>query len=290
MRVSLAASAGAVLTTLATAALAEPAPLALCTAARDGAYHAAGEDLAKGADPSHLEIQVVETEGSMDNLKRLARDACGAAIVQSDAYLVYQEVHEDQPLAIARNRFLYAEYAHLVCRRDAGVGSSADLLERQPRVLVGRDGSGGSLSWLALRYLDARYREVPTEPVGGTAALRQVLAGDADCLFFVAGLGSGFARQVDREGEALQLVGIVGERLEGAEIGGARLYETRRIPAGTYGALQAGLTAGTETLTVGATLTVSGAWSARYPNGGAALMRALEHAGPAIRERAVARR
>ncbi len=120
-------------------ALAEQATVNLCTAGPDGNYFAAGKDIAAHASPKFLTVSVVETSGSMDNMQRMARRECGAAIVQSDAFLVYQAQHRDQPVEITRNRFLYAEFAHLVCRRDAKVATTDDLLRSPERhsVLVG---------------------------------------------------------------------------------------------------------------------------------------------------------
>ena len=66
-------------------ALAEQAPLNLCTAGPEGNYFATGRDIATHASSRYLKVTVVETSGSMDNMQRLASQECGAAIVQSDA-------------------------------------------------------------------------------------------------------------------------------------------------------------------------------------------------------------
>ncbi len=273
------------------AALAEQAPLNLCTAGPEGNYFAAGRDIATHASPRYLKVAVVETSGSMDNMQRVARRECGAAIVQSDAYLVYQSRHRDRPLEITRNRFLYAEFVHLVCRRDAKVATTEDLLTNPGRhsILVGAQESGTALTWHAFTLLDRRYSQLSTERIGGEDALDRVLNGQAQCLFFVSGLGSEFGKKVDQRGNDLRLVPLTEDVLRNAKFGAVTLYETRPIPRGIYKNLEAGLPESrVETLTVGATLVIDRHWSDRYPNGPSALLGAVTGAMPAISSRALA--
>ena len=272
-------------------AVADQAPLTLCTAGPEGNYFATGRDMAARANPTYLKILVAQTAGSMDNMQRLARRECGAAIVQSDAYLVYQSKHRDRPVEITRNRFLYAEFAHLVCRRDAKVATTGDLLANPERhkMLVGASGSGSALTWHAFTILDKRYGKLPAEQIGGEDALNRVLDGQAQCLFFVSGLGSELGKRVDQRGKDLRLIPITEDVLRTAEFGKATLYETRHIPKGIYKNLGAGLPdSGVATLTVGATLVMERHWSDKYPNGPSALLGAVSGAMPGIMERATA--
>lgn len=272
------------------AVYAEQAPVNLCTGSPEGNYHATGRDIAAGASRKYVSVSVIETSGSMDNMQRLARRECGAAIVQSDAYLVYQRRHKDRPVEITRNRFLYAEFAHLVCRRDAGVSSTADLLTNpaKHRILVGPEESGSALTWHAFTFLDRRFARMPTENVGGSSALDRVLGGQAQCMFFVAGLGSKLGRDVDTRGKDLRLVPITEDVLRNAQFGSITLYETRNIPRNSYPNLESGLRdEGVPTLTVAATLIIDRHWAERYPNGPSALLGGVSGAMPAISRRAM---
>ena len=272
-------------------AIAAEAPLTLCTAGPEGNYFATGRDMAARANPTYLKITVAQTSGSMDNMQRLARRECGAAIVQSDAYLVYQSKHRDRPVEVSRNRFLYAEFAHLICRRDAKVASTADLLDNPGRhkMLVGASESGSALTWHAFTILDKRFGQLAAKHIGGEDALNRVLDGSAQCLFFVAGLGSELAKQADQRGKDLRLVPITEDVLKNAEFGKVTLYETRHIPKGIYKNLETGLPdSGIATLSVGATLVIERHWSVKYPNGPSALLGAVSGAMPGIIERATA--
>lgn len=270
--------------------LAAQAPINLCTAGSQGNYYAAGGDIAAHANPKYLKVTVVETSGSMDNMQRMARRECGAAIVQSDAYLVYQSRHRDRPVEVSRNRFLYAEFAHLVCRRDANVATTGDLLAAPGRhkILVGAEQSGSALTWRAFTLLDRRYGQLSAENVGGDDALGRVLNGRAQCMFFVSGLGWEFGTNVNQRGKDLRLVPITEDVLRTAEFGSVTLYETRHFPKGYYSNLEAGLPdAVVETLSVGATLVIDRRWSDKYPYGPSALLGAVGGAIPAISNRAL---
>jgi TRAP transporter TAXI family solute receptor len=271
-------------------ALAVEAPVNLCTAGPEGNYYAAGREMAAHANPRYLKITVVETAGSMDNMQRMARRECGAAIVQSDAFLVYQARNPNRPVEITRNRFLYAEFAHLVCRRDAHIASTNDLLSNPQghKVLVGAAESGSALTWQAFTNLDRRFAALPAEDIGGVEALDRLLGGQAQCMFFVAGLGSELGDNVNKRGKDLRLVPITEEALRTAQFGSVTLCESRNIPKGYYENLEAGdPEPGVETLTVSATLVIDRHWADRYPNGPSALLGAVTGATPAISKRAM---
>jgi TRAP transporter TAXI family solute receptor len=271
--------------------LAVEAPVNLCTAGPEGVYYAVGREMAAHANPRYLKINVVETAGSMDNLIRMGRRECGAGIVQSDAFLVYEARHPERPVEISRNRFLYAEFAHLVCRRDAKIASTGDLLAnpRGHRVLVGSKESGSALTWHAFTLLDRRFAELTAENLGGQDALESLVDGEAECMFFVSGLGSELGNKVNERGKDLRLVPITEETLRTAEFGSATLYEPREIPKGSYSNLEAGdVGSGVETLSVGAILIIDRQWSGRYPDGLSTLLGAVTGAMPAIIKRATA--
>ena len=267
------------------------APLNLCTGGSEGAYHEIGRAVAEHANPRYLSVNVVETSGSMDNMQRMARKECGSAIVQNDAYLVYQSRHKDRPVEVTRNRFLFAEFLHLVCRRDANVSSTGDLVANPGRheVLVGAEGSGSAVTWHAFTVLDARYGNLKTSKVGGEDALSRVLNGDAQCLFYVSALGSQFAENVNSRGKDLRLVPIADDAFRSAKFDSETLYEMREFPKGVYANLDAGMGGqSVETLSVGATLVIDRHWADRYPNGPAALLGAVTGATPTIDQRATA--
>jgi len=263
--------------------------LSLCTARADGNYYAAGEEIKAHTNSQRLQIELLETAGSVDNLNRLARGDCDAAIVQLDAYLVYQEANRRNRLELARPNYLYEEFVHLVCRRDAGIDSIADLAGDSPKhgLLIGEPESGSAATWQYFTVLKPSYASVATQPVGGTQALAEIQEpGGAACMIYVSGLHSKFSATVDKAGDRLRMVAVDDPDLDEARFAGDRIYRFRDIPAGTYPGLDAGLRVrAVETLSVGATLFVTQSWATQHPDENAHLVDAIRRAKPAISKR-----
>lgn len=269
-------------------ALSAAETLALCTARADGNYHAAGEAIRMRSNPDRLQITLVETAGSVENLERLARGECDAAIVQLDAYLVYQEAHRRERLALARPSYLYEEFVHLVCRRDAGVDSIADLGDDSAAgILIGEPDSGSAATWRYFTILDPAYAPIAARTIGGDEALAVMRGtGGPACMMYVSGLRSEYSASVSELGTSLELVPVDDPDLDEARFAGERIYRFRTIPAGTYPSLQAdGRARDVESLTVGATLFVTERWAAEHPDAHRHLQDAIQRAKPAIAER-----
>lgn len=263
--------------------------LSLCTARSDGNYHAAGESIRARTDAGRLRLELIETAGSVDNLARLAAGECDAAIVQLDAYLVYQETNRSNRLELARPNYLYEEFVHLVCRRDAGIDSIEDLAgdASHHTVLIGEPESGSAATWRYLALLDSSYASVATRNIGGMQALAELQApGNATCMIFVSGLRSNFSAAVNDAGVSLRIVPVDDPDLDEARFAGNRIYEFREIPAGTYPALEpGGRKRDLETLTVGATLFVTRRWAEAHDDSHRYLVETIQRARPAILER-----
>lgn len=263
--------------------------LSLCTADADGSYYAAGEVIRAHTNAQRLPIELLETTGSVDNLNRLARGECDAAIVQIDAYLAYQEANRGNRLELARPNYLYEEFVHLICRRDAGIDSVEDLAGDSTKhdLLIGEPQSGSAATWQYFTVLKPSYASVPTRAVGGMQALAEIQKpGGAACMIYVSGLRSKFSAAVSDAGDRLRLVPVDDPDLDEARFAGDRIYQFRQIPAGTYPALEARQRPqDLETLTVGATLFVAQRWAAQHPDENIHLVDAILRAKPVILRR-----
>ena len=267
--------------------------LSLCTARADGNYYAAGQIIKSRANAERLRIELRETAGSVDNLAKLARGECDAAIVQLDAYLVYQETHRRNRLDLARPNYLYEEFVHLICRRDAGIHAIEDLAggSAKHRILIGEPESGSAATWRSFTLLDPSYAALATEPVGGMQALAELQkANRASCMIYVSGLRSNFSAAVNDAGDSLQFVSVDDPDLDEARFAGERIYRFREIPSGTYPGLEAGRKRrDLKTLTVGATLFVSQRWAAEHYDAHRYLVDTILRAKPVILERVAPR-
>ena len=142
-------------------------------------------------------------------------------------------------------------------------------------------------SWRVFKQLDPGYEVVPTETIGGDAALARVARNEGPaCLLYVASLNTPFMRRVDEMADTMQLVTLDDRDLNNARIAGEKIYRFDRFPEGTYPRLQAMLERpDMRTLTVGSSMIVAESWAERHPQG----YRLLQHAVANAR-RAFARR
>lgn len=266
--------------------------LKLCTARPDGVYHAAGKTIQQAAKADGISIELVESEGSLDNLNRMVARGCDGAIIQADAYLVFQKRNPEKHLSIQGPLPLYEEHMHLVCRRDTGIERVEDLLgsSAHPWVMVGEPFSGSSVTWRSLQMHKPVYLRVSTQELGGAEALNIILRGNqGQCLFQVSGLGSKFLQSVDAKGDQLRLVQIDDDELNGVNISGKAVYALSVIPGGTYPRMQADVQQGFETLTVRAGMVVSTLWANINADAWDRLQRAVEKVRPDIEKQASGR-
>ena len=101
-------------------------------------------------------------------------------------------------MRVRRPRYLFDEFVHVVCNRSSGVRRLSDLL-REPdrhRLLIGEPHSGSTVTWEVFKQLDPGYETVPTEALGGDAALDQMARNEGPaCLLYVASLDTPFMRR-----------------------------------------------------------------------------------------------
>lgn len=209
-----------------------------CTGPEGGNYDFSGIQVKRQAQGA-INVELVNTKGSMDNLDRIATGTCDAAIVQSDAHGVYLKQHPGSVLNVERGRSLYPEYAHLVCNKEAGL-SKITGLKKGMTILVGPNGGGAAVSWDSFRMADPkRYGEVGTLPIGGKRGLGMVEDGkDATCLLYVAGLGASSMNDADDFAEKSgHLVLVATNDSDVAALKDAKgrpVYQDTTIPSGTY--------------------------------------------------------
>jgi len=191
------------------------------------------------------------TEGSVDNVRRIAAGTLESAPCQADvahwAATGEGRFNASGPVADLRViASLYPELLHLAARRGAGIRHPADLAGK--RVSLDREGSGTRVD--ALLLLEAfgvrvdSFEEVPLAAGQAAEALRK---GELDAFFLVAGAPVGVMQEL-AEQQLVELVPLAGEEM-------TKLTERYpflmldAIPAGTY-----------QNLSVTPTLSVSALW------------------------------
>jgi TRAP transporter TAXI family solute receptor len=163
------------------------APISLATGVANGVYDTYGvmlkSDL-RTALPG-VQVNLVHTEGSVENIKRVASGRADFTIAAVDAVASYRGPGRNDLRACAR---LYDDYMQLVVPKASRVRSARDL--RGLRVGVGQADSGVNL--ITRRLLTAAGlnidKDIKAFPVGIDQAPAMLLGGKLDAFFWSGGL------------------------------------------------------------------------------------------------------
>jgi TRAP transporter TAXI family solute receptor len=201
-----------------------------------GVYYDYGEHLA-GELSTRLgtPVTVAETNGSVDNLLRIASGRAVVGFAQGDAAAdavagtgVFQE-----PLAVKAVARLYDEYLHVVVRADSRIDDVRDLAGM--RISLGAENSGVHV--IAMRLLEAAGVDATTisDPQLGLAeSIDAMQSSDIDGFFWVGGLPTPGIAQL-AENTPVRLLPVEQAWVNSVNASHSGAYRPADIPAGTYG-------------------------------------------------------
>lgn len=162
-------------------------PVSFSTGVAAGVYETYGKMLRTDLRDQlpGVTVNLVQSQGSVDNVKRVASGQADFTIAAADAVADYQGPGKDRLRACAR---LYDDYMQLIVPRDSPISSARDL--RGKRVGVGQAASGVHL--ITRRLLDAAgldmAKDLTAVPVGIDTAPGLLKAGKLDAFFWSGGL------------------------------------------------------------------------------------------------------
>lgn len=223
-----------------TAQAAEARPIfRLCTGNDQKTYYKAGQEVRKvGMTPAiNVDIQVVPTDGSINNLEKLLNGECDGVFAQSDATLVLSSSKPQIISAVERAGNLYNEEVILACNRKANISSMGDL---KPDTTIAVSG-GSRVTFDAFKSKVKNFKGQPVD-LAGERAIGAVSDGsEVQCLFDVSARGSAFIKtNLSSVGDQVVLVSTydksVGNDIKDTR--GRAIYESSELPGGTYPRLQ----------------------------------------------------
>jgi TRAP transporter TAXI family solute receptor len=201
----------------------------ILTGGPTGTYIQFGRNIADAAAKCGVTLNVQESAGSLENFLGVrVRRHTQLGIVQSDV-LEYLRTFATEDSELARAIFgvriafpLYNEEVHVLARRD--IGSLQDLTGR--RVSIGVENSGTFPT--ASLVLDlAQVAPSDRVTLNADESLGQLLAGEIDAFFYVAGAPAAIFKSPLIDPERFHLLPITDPTLQA-------VYQVASIPAGTY--------------------------------------------------------
>lgn len=254
----------AVTAIISTAAFGQTTPpvFKLCTGGESGNYFKAGMSIKKQVD-GQLQLNVLTTKGSMENLRRTSLDpsdsqSCDAAIVQPDSLLMFETEYPGLIQNIEASIPLYQEYAHLICNGKSGISSITNLTPKNI-VYTGANGSGTQITWAGfVKSNKDKYGVIQTLPnTIDNRTLGKIQQDENACALFIAGLNAPVMKTVNEAAKtqegSLKLVPIYDSYFKNNKNPKTKIsiYEQTEIPSGTYsGGLQPSSFWGSEITTI----------------------------------------
>jgi uncharacterized protein len=196
--------------------------LVLASGGSTGEYYAFSQAFAEVVARNHptIAIEVLATDGSLQNMDLLKTDAAQLALVQSDTPV--------QP-PVRAVALLFPEMFHLLARTDANIDGVADL--RDKRVALMPKGSGSyALFWPLVQHYGLGADTMTVLPMPADQAHAALAAGEVDALFRVITLGNPTVGELLQTG-TVRLISI--DQADALQLSLPYL-EAQTIPKGTY--------------------------------------------------------
>jgi TRAP transporter TAXI family solute receptor len=212
------------------------------TGVKSGVYERYGELLeqALARDLPKLSVTLRSSEGSQENLQRVATGEADFTVAAADAVKAYQQAGKPGAARLRGCARLYDDYVQLVVARSSDVQSVKDL--RNKRVAIGQTGSGVRL--IANRVLEAAGldadKDVEPRGIGINTMPKALESGEIDAFFWSGGLPTTAVKELSERFEIrfVELGDLVDElhRLGGV----SRYYRASVMPADAYPEAQHG--------------------------------------------------
>ena len=160
--------------------------LTIATGTPDGTYQGIGEDIERVARNEGIAVELIQTNGSFDNINMVGAGKVDLALLQLDVLKFASDAMQQagvrvlDELKVVLN--LYLEEIHVIAK-NAGIRSLDELAGK--KVAVGPEKSGSALTATVL--LAAHNIEVKKSYDAPAEALRKLETGELDALIFVGG-------------------------------------------------------------------------------------------------------
>jgi len=252
--------------------------LKFCAGVKGGNYEFTALQLQKQLK-GQVNVEVVPTAGSWENLQKVSSGECDGALAQSDALYLFSKENASGLNIQTLEPNLYSEMFVLLCNRNSGVKEFSGLT-KSTKVYTGGRGSGSDVTLRGLIRADidnggGDYKEVPLDNEGGASALVKLNGGQGACMAYTGSPGNQFMKNAEKFADNLVVVQVEDKDFNDV------VYKDNKgnslsvwnddveIPSNAYGKLMpSGAVYGYKsvpTVAVTAAIVLSNAWAEQHP-------------------------
>ncbi len=164
-----------------------PRSITIATGSQSGAYYAYAQEYKKRLAEKGIELNIISTSGSIDNIQRLKNQEVDLAFVQSGTGQI--DNAKDQESTLVSLASLYYEPLWLFMPTSKAVFKTSDL--KGKRVSIGSDGSGTrALVRVLLENNGINNNNTELFEVDGDEGARRLIEGELDYTFVVASMNA----------------------------------------------------------------------------------------------------
>ena len=167
-------------------------------------------------------LQVVATDGSLDNLDKTSSGEVQVSLTQPDAYMFFRSTEPNKANQIVLLGNVPVEECVLMVTSENSKIKEFDDLTKDHTVNIGVPGSGSQASWAYFKKLIPALKDVRTNENSNVLALGDLQTGAADAMIFVT--------TKDRTSEVLEMVNAEDSGLRFVDLEDSNLNE--KLPSG----------------------------------------------------------
>ena len=167
-------------------------------------------------------LQVVATDGSLDNLDKTSSGEVQVSLTQPDAYMFFRSTEPNKANQIVLLGNVPVEECVLMVTSENSKIKEFDDLTKDHTVNIGVPGSGSQASWAYFKKLIPTLKDVRTNENSNVLALGDLQTGAADAMIFVT--------TKDRTSEVLEMVNAEDSGLRFVDLEDSNLNE--KLPSG----------------------------------------------------------
>ena len=167
-------------------------------------------------------LQVVATDGSLDNLDKTSSGEVQVSLTQPDAFMFFRSTEPNKANQIVLLGNVPVEECVLMVTSENSKIKEFDDLTKDHTVNIGVPGSGSQASWAYFKKLIPALKDIRTNENSNVLALGDLQTGAADAMIFVT--------TKDRTSEVLEMVNAEDSGLRFVDLEDSNLNE--KLPSG----------------------------------------------------------